>query len=254
MVPMYLLTLIGFFALGAILSSFVGVVVERVHTGQSWMQGRSRCDSCSTQLTSRDLVPLLSWLLTAGHCRHCGSKLGSSYLFFEIALGIVFVLSYMTFGLTAVLPFHLAALTVILFIVRYDVRHTIIAPNANALLALIALIFAYSVSPELPVFGSTLLVAGCIGFGFFLLHALSKGRAMGLGDAPFAFSLALLTAPYAFGGLLLSFWIGAAYGIVVLLARRGGPTMGTEVPFAPFLALGFILAYFFAWNPLLPIL
>jgi prepilin signal peptidase PulO-like enzyme (type II secretory pathway) len=73
---------------------------------------------------------------------------------------------------------------------------------------------------------------------------------MGLGDAPVAFSLALLVgSAYAFAGLIFSFWIGALFGIGLLLARRGGPTMGIEVPFVPFLAAGFLLAYFTQWNP-----
>jgi prepilin signal peptidase PulO-like enzyme (type II secretory pathway) len=50
-------------------------------------------------------------------------------------------------------------------------------------------------------------------------------------------------------GILFSFWIGALFGIAVLLRRRGGPTMGIEVPFVPFLAAGFLLAFFTQWNP-----
>jgi prepilin signal peptidase PulO-like enzyme (type II secretory pathway) len=94
------------------------------------------------------------------------------------------------------------------------------------------------------------MIAGAIALFFFLLHVLSSGRAMGLGDAPVALALSLMAGTQAIAGLLFSFWIGALYGIFVLSTRRGGPRMGIEVPFVPFLALGFLLALFTAWNPL----
>ncbi len=94
------------------------------------------------------------------------------------------------------------------------------------------------------------ITAGVIGLGFLLMHVLSKGKAMGLGDAPIALALSLMVAPYAFAGLLFSFWIGALLGIGILATRQGGPTMGIEVPFVPFMAAGFLLAYFLQWNPL----
>ena len=72
---------------------------------------------------------------------------------------------------------------------------------------------------------------------------------MGFADAPFALGLALLTGTGAFPGFIFSFWIGAVVGIVLLAKRPRGSRMGVEVPFAPFLATGFLLAYFTQWNP-----
>ena len=75
---------------------------------------------------------------------------------------------------------------------------------------------------------------------------------MGLGDAPIALGLSLLVGfGAAFSGLIFSFWIGALCGILILVLRRGGPRMGIEVPFVPFLAAGYLLAYFTQWNPFL---
>jgi leader peptidase (prepilin peptidase) / N-methyltransferase len=96
------------------------------------------------------------------------------------------------------------------------------------------------------------MTAGVIGSGFFLLHYFSKGRAMGLGDSPVALALALVTGgSLAIAGLLFSFWIGAVVGIGILVATPKGHRMGIEVPFVPFLAAGYLLAYFTQWNPLL---
>jgi prepilin signal peptidase PulO-like enzyme (type II secretory pathway) len=63
--------------------------------------------------------------------------------------------------------------------------------------------------------------------------------------------LSLLVGSQAFVGLVFSFWVGAVIGIGILVLRRGGPTMGIEVPFVPFLAVGYLLAFFTQWNPFL---
>ena len=74
---------------------------------------------------------------------------------------------------------------------------------------------------------------------------------MGLADAPLVFGLALLVGPAALPGFIFSFWIGALLGIIILARRPRGSRMGVEVPFAPFLAAGFLIAYFTQWNPFL---
>lgn len=247
---MNILLLVSAFLLGSIIASFATVVAERLHTGEPWVSGRSRCNSCSRHLTARDLVPVFSWLLSGGRCRKCSAKVPGSYALLEASTGAAFVLAVHMNGITPELLPFLASLSVLVFIVAYDIRHTIVPWTASLLLIAFSLAHALLVSPSVSSLGGTLLTAGLIGGGFFLAHALSRGRAMGLADAPISFALSLLVAPYAFTGLLFSFWIGAVWGIGVLALRRGGPRMGIEVPFAPFLALGYLLAYFVQWNPL----
>jgi prepilin signal peptidase PulO-like enzyme (type II secretory pathway) len=246
--------------LGAILASFTGVIVERLYTGQSWSRGRSRCNSCRRQLGWQDLVPVFSLLLSRGRCRTCHSHIPLLYTFFEALLAFLFVISYLTLGLTLNLAIFLITLVVLLFIVMYDMRHTIVPWGASMLLIILSLIFSGLESFQntttsqffLWSIGFKLVVAAVIGLFFFLMYFLSRGRWMGLGDTPVGFALALLVGSgEAFPGLLFSFWIGAVIGIAVLLRRRGGPRMGIELPFVPFLALGYLLAFFTQWNPLL---
>lgn len=247
---MTLILLAFFFGLGAIIASFVGVIAERIHTGQSWWKGRSQCNSCRRALNALDLVPIVSWLAARGRCRTCRSKLPVTYLVIEAAVGTVFAASYAAIGLTPLLGVFLLALSFLTFVVLYDLRHTIVPLSGSYPLLALSVLAAYLAVPTLAPFGLALVVAGCIGAAFFLLFFLSGGRAMGLGDAPIAAALALLVAPHALAGLLFSFWIGAVVGVVILVFRRGGPRMGIEVPFVPFMAIGFLLAYFTQWNPL----
>lgn len=237
--------------LGAILASFVGVIVERAYTGQSWSAGRSRCDSCGRILRSLDLIPVLSWFFSFGRCRVCGAHISVLNPLAELVLGTLFVFSYFSLGFTlALIPFLLALLA-LAFIVLYDLKHTVIPGTASSLLLVASFAYVLLAAPSREALGGALLTAGSIGGAFFLLFLLSRGRAMGLGDAPVALALALLAFPNALSGLLFSFWIGALVGIAILVLRRGGPRMGLEVPFAPFLAAGFLLAHFTGWNPFL---
>ena len=246
------LLVIPLFLLGAIIASFAAVVAERLHTGQSWVKGRSACNSCNRELSARDLVPVFSWLSAGGRCRTCSARIPFSYTIGEAVLGTLFALAYLKLGLSIVLLALLAAFSVLMFIVLYDLRHTVGPTVASTLLVVLSLVYALLTSGGAEQLGQTLLVAGIIGFAFFLLHYVSRGRAMGLGDSPVALALALITGgSLAFAGLLFSFWIGAVIGIGILVAAPKGHRMGIEVPFVPFLAAGYALAYFTQWNPLL---
>lgn len=242
----------SFFLLGAIFASFIAVIAERLHTGQSWIQGRSACNSCGRELKAVDLIPVFSWLFSKGCCRSCCARIPASYVVGEATLGLLFVFAFLKLGLSFSLVLLLLVFSILAFIVMYDLRHTVVPTTASTLLILFSLGYALLTSGGKEHLGQTLMVAGVIGLLFFLLHFFSRGRAMGLGDSPVALALALVTGgSLAIAGVLFSFWIGAVVGIGILVATPKGHRMGIEVPFVPFLAAGFILAYFTQWNPLL---
>jgi leader peptidase (prepilin peptidase)/N-methyltransferase len=248
---MEVLLLLFFFLLGSVIASFAGVISERLYTGQSWLKGRSRCNSCRRTLDGFDLVPVFSWLVFRGRCRTCSARVPGTYALVEGSLGGLFALSYSVFGFSLQLGLFLVALSVLTFIVLYDLRHSIVPWWSSILLALISFVFAWVRMTSLVSFGEVVAVALVIGLLFLLLYLFSRGGAMGLGDAPVAFALSLLVGSAALPGLVFSFWIGAVIGILILVLRRGGPRMGIEVPFVPFLAIGYLLAFFTQWNPFL---
>jgi prepilin signal peptidase PulO-like enzyme (type II secretory pathway) len=237
-----------FFGLGAIFASFAGVIAERSFTGQPWHKGRSTCNACARSLSFIDLVPIVSWLGSLGRCRTCRARIPALYALVELSLGVAFAYAYVRVGLTPALPAFLGALVALAAIVLYDLRHMLVPAVFSAWFVSITLGYLLLSGQGLAEVVPTLVSAALIALFFFLLYALSGGRAMGLGDTPVAFGLALLAGPYALSGLAFSFWIGAVIGIIVLWATPGGPRMGIEVPFVPFLAAGFLLAYFAQWN------
>lgn len=247
---MGILELTFFGVLGALFGSFSGAFAERLHTGGKFLSARSKCNSCGRTLDVPDLVPVLSWLASFGRCRTCKIKLPIRYLFIELGLAVLFMHAYLAIGISFELGLFLAALVVLTILTLYDLAHTIVPEPLAVTLFVLTFLFAVTHTPSLHALGVSFVTAGCIGLFFFLMHVLSRGRAMGLGDAPVAASLALLAGSSALAGFLFSFWIGGLVGIGILVGRRKGHRMGIEVPFVPFLAVGFLLAFFSGWNPL----
>ncbi|HEX2792465.1 MAG TPA: prepilin peptidase [Candidatus Paceibacterota bacterium] len=247
---MEILLTISFATLGAVVASFAAVVAERHHTGESWLNDRSRCNSCDEPLRSFDMVPVASYALSLGRARCCGARVPWLYPAVEVTLASLFALAYGALGFVPALAPFLLALGLLAFIVLYDLRHTVVPTAASNLFVLSALAYAYLAAPGLAAFAPTLIVAGIIGLLFYAMHAFSKGRAMGLGDSPIALGLSLLVGMSAVPGLLFSFWIGALCAVFILVRTPAGHRMGIEVPFVPFLAAGYLLAFFTQWNPL----
>lgn len=240
--------LISFFALGAIMASFIGVVAGRLSTGESIVSGRSRCDACGAPLHPLALVPIFSYLLSRGRARCCGSAISMSGPVSEAVLGTLFVASYLKLGFAPTLPLLLIALMALLALVLYDLSHQILPPSFLAVFAVASGLFGFYSATSTVAFLGVFWVALVLGGILVIIHVVSRGRAMGLADAPLAFALALLTGELAFSGFVYSFWIGAVIGTALLARRPAGSRMGVEVPFAPFLAAGFLLAYFTQWN------
>lgn len=79
-----------FFAFGLCIGSFMTAFTYRIPRHIDWVREPSRCTSCRARLTALDLVPVFSWLVMRGKCRHCGTKIPARYPLMELACGLVF--------------------------------------------------------------------------------------------------------------------------------------------------------------------
>jgi prepilin signal peptidase PulO-like enzyme (type II secretory pathway) len=249
---MMVLLYIGIVVLGLIMGSFLNVVILRFGTGLSISRGRSRCFSCDHELVWYELLPLVSYLIQMGRCRHCGSRISIQYPFVEILTAGLFFLSMremLGVGLSGILlPLLLTVVSFYVVIIVYDLRHKIIPDMFSYIVALLTLIFASISSPN------TILSHIASGVGAFLFFyafwIFSKGRWMGLGDGKLALSLGFLLGPSAtVAGILIAFWSGAIISLILLARERVvntklGISMKSEIPFAPFIIFGTLFVYF----------
>lgn len=255
MSPLYVLA-VGAAVLGAILGSFLNALLFRCNTGRGFwrgMAGRSHCMSCGVTLTTRDLVPIFSYLFLRGRCRSCGSKISLQYPLVEIAAAILSLMLFATFfpndptlwdGSTVVhYAFWLIVWLDILFIVVYDWRHMIIPWSSSILL----IVLSVALLPMYPPNVMALIAGPLLAFPLFFISLISWGRWMGWADSIFELSLGwILGLSAGATGLLLAVWIGAIVGIGLIALRKSGTmNLKSEIPFGPFLALGAAIAFFF---------
>jgi leader peptidase (prepilin peptidase)/N-methyltransferase len=254
------------FVIGAIIGSFLNVYIYRFHTGKS-LGGTSHCLSCGVTLRWYELTPMVSYLLIAGRCRHCQSRVPIRYFLVELVTAILFTLTLTLTTVYAEIFILWLIMAVLVVIVTYDFYHFIIPDSLTATLTgLIFLWFGYQYwlfsIPLESMFVDVL--SALIGAGFFLfLWFISKGAWLGFGDVKLAFPLGLLVgATSVFSFIVISFWVGAIVSLLLLAIqylRRGKShlrlfapsiTMKTAVPFAPFLIAGALIVLFTHVNVL----
>ena len=86
--------------LGACMGSFLNCMASRRVHGQSALRGRSHCDACGHTLAPRDLIPVLSYLLSRGRCRYCGAKLSPRHLWAEVCTALTFLLLLLRYDIS----------------------------------------------------------------------------------------------------------------------------------------------------------
>ena len=119
--------IIAFFILGTILGSFFMVVAERIPRGESIITPPSHCDKCNHRLSPIELIPIFSYIIQGGKCRNCKTKLSIFYPLYELVSGILFSLTYISYGLTPQLIIALTFVSMLLIIVLSDIEYMIIS-------------------------------------------------------------------------------------------------------------------------------
>jgi len=232
-----ILNLVYIFAvatLGLIIGSFLNVLILRLNTGRSVIKGRSQCFSCGHKLRWYELVPVVSFVLQHGRCRSCKSRISWQYLIIEISTSILFVL--LAWRVFPLLYYPITALLIAILV--YDLKHKIIP---DVLVYIFIILAAISGQEWLTGFAL---------FSFFVfLWFVSRGKWMGFGDAKLVLGIGFLLGPsLSASAMLIAFWSGALVGITLLFVSRGGVTMKSEIPFAPFLILGTLTSLLFQIN------
>jgi leader peptidase (prepilin peptidase) / N-methyltransferase len=78
------------FLFGAVVGSFLNVVLWRVPRGESIVSPPSHCPACGTPLRPGELIPIVSWVLLGGHCRACHTSISARYPLVELTTALLF--------------------------------------------------------------------------------------------------------------------------------------------------------------------
>jgi leader peptidase (prepilin peptidase) / N-methyltransferase len=228
----------AFAAPGLAVGSFLNVVAARLPLRRSLVSPGSACMGCETPISARDNVPVFSYLLLRGRCRHCGVRISPRYLLVEIVTAALVVACALRFGLSAYTALAAAFCVVLVVISAIDLEHRIV-PNrivlpAAALALLAQLVREPSVEWPLAALGAAL---------FLFVAAVAYPRGMGMGDVKLALLLGAVLGWTVAAGLMIGM-IAALVPAIVLFARHGSAARKATIPFAPFLAFGAVVALF----------
>lgn len=232
--------------LGAIVGSFLGTVAARLPQGGSVLLAPSACDACRSRLRSFELIPILSWFVQCGRCRHCGARIGGDQLLAELGGALVGAVA-LGWCLGEGLGWAIAAMVLgwqLLLLALLDARHLWLPRRLVHLLAGSGLVFA---SWQAWALGDrwhlALTVAMAAGSAMLLaaiawLYRHFRGReGLGRGDPPLLGAIGLwVGGVVVFDVLLGASLLGLAWA-VVLAARGRRIDAGTALPFGTFMAL-----------------
>jgi leader peptidase (prepilin peptidase)/N-methyltransferase len=254
--------------LGAMIGSFLNVVIHRLPREQSIVLPKSACPDCGAAIHFYDNIPILSFLILRGRCRSCRAPISPRYPAVEALGALLFSLVTWRDGLSFAMPFDIAFAAAMLALVFIDSEHMIL-PNAitypGVLFALITRVavpylagasqfddlpYLISVFPGVPVWGVSLIGAaigalaggGSLWLMGFIWKKLRGVEAMGMGDVKMMLMVgAFLGWRLAALTIFIGVFSGSLAGIALML-RRGRRNLQMMLPFGIFLGIGAVVS------------
>lgn len=229
-------------AVGLLTGWLVNAVADRVPAGRPVLRLASRCHSCGLPIEARDNLPLVSWALLAGRCRHCRRPIPLRYPLVEAGSAALFAAAAVVIGLEWYLPAYLwfAALSLALVVTDLDAKripNRILYPGTAVAAALLAA--GSAASGDLPALARAFIG----GLGYFiglLVPALAARGSFGFGDVKLAFLLGLFSAHRSWEALVASvfaaFVLGGLAAIWLLATGRSGRK--DTIAFGPAMVVG----------------
>jgi len=232
--------------LGAIIGSFMNVCIYRIPRGLSVIRPGSRCPHCKTSIAFYDNIPIISYLILRGRCRHCGMGISPRYPLIETMNTLLYIFLYLKFGLSYATLFGFIFVSMLIVISLIDLDHRIIPDSlsfSGIIIGFLSSFFIKTLSPLQSLLG--ILVGG--GFLFLVAVAYEKiahKEGMGGGDIKLIAMIGAFTGWQAIPFVILaSSLIGALFGVIYIVLAKKDTKFA--IPFGPFLSFAAVLYIFF---------
>jgi leader peptidase (prepilin peptidase) / N-methyltransferase len=235
--------------LGLVIGSFLNVVIWRVPRGESVVHPPSHCPRCESEIRPADNIPVVSWLMLRGRCRHCGEPISVRYPLVELATGVLFACVALRFGphVVQLAYLYLAAVGIALTMIDLDHKRlpdVLTLPSYAVVIALLGLAVLLDHVGHTPFVRA--LLGGLALYAFYEVIAFIQPRGMGGGDVKLSGVLGLALAWISWGALVVgafaAFLIGGVVSIGLVLFAGAGRK--TKVPFGPFMIAGAFVGIF----------
>jgi len=238
----YGIEIVLIFILGLIVGSFSNVCIYRIPRNESIVYPASHCPKCHSNISPKDNIPLLSYILLKGRCRNCKSKISIQYPIVELLTGLIYLIIYLVYGLSIQTLIYIILTSSLIIISFIDLNEQIVPDVISLPGIVLGFIISFFVSYisfvnsalGIVVGGGIILVIGLAGSVIF------KKEAMGGGDVKLAAMIgAFLGWKYSIISLFFGFFLGALAGIILILSKV--KSKEDTVPFGPFIVLGSLI-------------
>lgn len=236
-----------FFILGCVFGSFFNLLGLRIPEHESIISPPSHCDKCGHKLSWYELIPIFSYLFLKGRCRNCKTKLSIIYLFSEFFCGVLFAISFYSFGFSHNLAIALILSSTMILVTVSDLTYMIIPDRfiviPSILILLIKLIFE---GPREFLFSilwgilSFLIMFMIMKFGEYIFKKESLGGA----DVKLMFLAGVSLEPFlCLLVIIVASFIALPVSLFLLVKNKEN-----VIPFGPFLTIGILVIFFTKYS------
>ena len=242
---------------GLMIGSFLNVVVHRVPAGKSLSHPRSACPGCSEPIAAYDNIPLLSWLVLRGHCRHCRQAISARYPLVEAGTAALLVGVGLRFGWSLTTPAVDAFVAGLLALACVDLERYLLPRRIVYTTGALSGGLLVLASAATGSWGHLEVGAACAAVAFGIFWALNRAnpRWLGFGDVRLAAMIGLVLGWLGADYALVGFLVANLAGVVVAgaLMASGRMSRSTPMPYGVFLAAGSVVTVL-AGGPLTQLL
>ncbi|MDF2880437.1 MAG: signal peptidase type [Clostridiaceae bacterium] len=233
---------INILILGLIIGSFLNVCIYRIPRDESILFPASHCTTCGNKINWYDLVPIFSYLILKGKCRHCEERISLRYPLIEVITGCLLLALYIRFSLT--LEFVrfsiLVCILIVIAMIDYDTtdvysKTTFIGIAFGIILLIINYLYLFQKV-------NNYILGGVIGAGIISIIILLTGG-MGWGDAEISGMCGLFLGwKLSFYMLFVSFLLGGLIGFILIITKK--KSRKDYIPFGPYMAIAAVITIF----------
>ncbi|MBQ8192658.1 MAG: prepilin peptidase [Bacilli bacterium] len=230
------------FIFGSVIGSFLNVLAVRLSNNESILWPSSHCHNCQHKLKWYELIPVVSYLIQGGKSRCCRTKIPLSYLVIEIITGILYMVSYHSFGFSYEFAISLIFISSLIIIIVSDIEYMIILDEVVAI-ACISIVTLQLIFFGLD-FTANKIISGILAFATMYIikiigDKLFKKESMGGGDIKLMFLFGIVIGYLlSICDIFLATFIAFPVAIYMLFSKKDN-----LIPFGPFLAMSAILIH-----------
>ena len=235
--------LILFFIIGTVLGSFYNVVGYRLPKEESVLNPKhSYCTHCNKRLKWYELIPVLSYFIQGGKCRYCRNKISFFYPVIEILTGLLFAVSFYSFGYSYEFIISLTLSSLFCIVIVSDINYLIIPDEVTLISVIIITVVQFLIGGlkgGLEAIGSGILLFIIMYLIMLLGNFMFKKESLGGADIKLMFVAGVLLGPLI--GLLVIFLssvIALPVSLIIYLVDRDN-----VIPFGPFIVAAMLILF-----------